>query len=82
MANTSAKFTLEGTTGWAALPPAVQECALELTAVFRLESARAYAQVNAQQRNAAGGQKPTISELGQQLLEQYLGNYMRIEIVE
>ena len=77
-----AEFTLEGTTGWAALPPAVQECALELTAVFRLESARAYAQVNAQQRNAAGGQKPTVSELGQQLLEQYLGNYQRIEIIE
>ena len=73
-------ISITGDIGWAEIPASIIDLSLEYTAVWRLESSRAYGQVNAQQRNQVGGQKPTTSEIATLLLEQYLTEYQRIEV--
>ena len=75
------EIEITGQLGWLEPPAGIIDTAIEYTAILRLETPRAYGQVNAQQRNQSGGQKPTVSEIAQMVLEEHLLAFQRIDLI-
>lgn len=65
------KVTVVGRRGWAAVPETVQECVIEVCAIFRFESPRAY------ERTAGSSSYLIASKAADELISEMLADYTK-----